>query len=210
MMQPVPVVDLGGRYVGGEVALTWSFPPGAPDTVYIIPVIGTGAAKRANPNEMTERPLRNVSAGMRFAYQNRSAHDVTRCEFLVFLGPGGEALPNFASMINNPAFTINVTVGRAHVYYWIDTKSVEHGFDRHVLSLESSFSIEEGILGYSFSCGLQTYNVPFPNAIKRGKHKFMPFFTPQGSYIGVGIVDGANAEITSEVRKIFKLPFMLG
>ena len=206
-MHPVPVVDLAGRYVGGEVILSWTFPAGAPDTVFVLPVVGTGSAKRAITNEMTERPLRNVSSGMRFAFQNRSTHDVTRCEFLVFLGPQGEPLPDFVNMFDNPAFTVCVTVGRAHVYYWINTKAVDAGFERHTLSLESSFSIEKGILGYSFSCGLQTFTVPFPDSIKRGKHKFPPFFVPHGSYIGVVAVDGSNAEVTSEVKKIYQFPF---
>ena len=207
-MHPVPVVELAGRYVGGEVLLSWGFPSGAPDTVFILPVVGTGSAKRAVTNEMTERPLRSAASGTRFTYQHRSTHDVTRCEFLVFLGPSGEPLPNFTNMFDNPAFTVNVTVGRARVFYWVETKAVELGFNRHVLSLESSFSIEKGILGYSFSCGNITFSVPFPESIKRGKHRFPPFFTPQMSYISVGVVDGANAEVTSELKKIYKFPFI--
>lgn len=205
-MHPVPVVDLVGRYVGGEVLLSWGFPSGAPDTVFVLPVVGAGSSKKAVPNEMTERPLREVSSGIRFVYQNRSAHDVTRCEFMVFLGPQGGQLPNFANMLDNPVFTVSVTVGRAHVYYWVDKKTVEFGFERHVLSLESDFSIEEGILGYSFLCGGRMFSVPFPDSIKRGKHKYPPFFTPQGSNIDVMVVDGANAEVTSELRKIYGFP----
>ena len=206
-MHPVPVVDLAGRYVSGEVLLSWSFPPGAPDTVFILPVIGSGSAKKAVTSEITERPLRTASSGIRFSYQHRSTHDVTRQEFLIFLGPQGEPLPNFENMFDNPAFTAVVTVGRAHVYYWIDKKTVEFGFERCTLSLESSFSIEKGILGYSFSCAGQMFSVPLPDSIKRGKHKFPPFFAPQGSYINVGVVDGANAEVTSESKKIYRFPF---
>ena len=206
MTDHVPFVELGGKYAGGEVILTWKYPAGAPESVYVLPVYGQGLARRVNIHEMTERHLRNTASGFRFKYQVRSTYDVTRCEFLAFLSQSGVAEPNTTALLKNPAFSVNVSVGRAHVYYWVDSKKVESGFEKHSISLESSYTIEKGILGYSFSTGLQAFNVPFPGAIKKGKITYPPFFTKTGSYVRVGLVDGANAEVTSEVKRIFKLP----
>ena len=206
MIDPIPFVELAGKYAGGEVSLSWKYPSGAPESVYVLPVYGHGLARRVNVNEMTERNLRNASSGYRFAYKVRSTYDVTRCEFLAFLCSSGVSTPNTSALLKNPAFSVSVSVGRAHVYYWVDSKRIESGFERHSIAVESSYSIEKGILGYSFSTGLQAFNVPFPEAIKKGKIFFPSFFTKTGSYVRVGLVDGANAEVTSEVKRIYKLP----
>ena len=206
MTEPVPFVELKGKYAGGEVFLSWKYPSGAPESVYVMPVYGQGLARRVNVNEMTERNLRTTASGYRFKYQLRSTYDVTRCEFLAFLCHAGITTPNTGYLLKDPAFSVSVSVGRAHIYYWVDSKKVESGFERHTISVESGYSIEKGILGYSFSTGLQAFSVPFPEAIKKGKTIYPPFFTKSGSYVRVGVVEGANAEVTSEVKRIFKLP----
>ena len=203
-MSPIPMEKLTGRYTSGNVVLSWTYPTGAPNTVYIIPVIGVGPSKRADVGRMIPCPLKSVQTGYGFSYPSRSSYDVTRNEFLVFLGNSNEPLPNFVNMYDNPAFTVYVTVGRALVYYWIDTKAVEHSYNRHVLSLESQYSIEAGIVGYSFWHGQQLFSVPIPDSLKREKRKFPPFFTPHGSNISVVVVDGANADVAFESKKIFK------
>lgn len=202
---PLPFSELRGKYAAGEVALSWKYPPCAPDSVYIIPVYGTGPARRANVSELSERPLRSAAGGCRFKFQGRSVYDVMRCEFLAFLGESGYNNPDLDALLKEPRFSVSLSVGRAHVGYWVDTKKSDRGFERHVISLDSGYSIEKGILGYSFSTGLQTFSAPFPGAIAKGRTTYPPFFTRAGSYVRVGQVDGANAEVTSEVKRIFRL-----
>ena len=204
-MKPLPFTQLGGKYAAGEVVLSWKYPSHAPDSVYVIPVYGKGITRRVNINELTERPLRSVSSEFRFRFQSRSEYDVMKCEFLAFLGERGCIKPDVEFLLKNPGFSVSVFVGRAHVYYWVDTKKSDAGFERHTISLDSGYSIEKGILGYSFSTGLQTFNAQFPESIKKGKTTYPPFFTKTGSYVKVGSVEGANAEVTSEVKRIFRL-----
>ena len=200
-MQPVALLNLSGRYYGQNVTITWKFPQRAPDTVFIAPV--NSQTKRVSVQEIQQIPLKNVTTGVSFKYIPVTIHDVTKCEFLVYMGQSGGGVPNFEYMINNPAFTVQVVIGRAHVYYWVDSKTVENGFVRHSLSLQSDFSIEDGILGYSFITDGHRYQALMPDAIGRGRHKFPPFYTLGHSHIEVGLIDGAVAEVSSERRKIF-------
>ena len=204
-MLPLPFKEIQGRYASGEVVLSWKYPSNAPESVYIMPVYGKGLTRRVNINELSERPLKTVTSEYRFKFQSKSEYDVMRCEFLAFLGERGYIRPDIEYLLKNPDFSVNVSVGRAHVYYCVDTKKSDPGFEKHTISLDSGYSIEKGILGYSFSTGLQTFNAHFPDAIRKGKTTYPPFFTRAGSYIRVGLVDGTNAEVTSEARRIFRL-----
>ena len=206
-MPPVALLDLSGRYTRGDVSLSWKFPPQAPDTVYICPIYGADAARRANTAEMSELLLRDATSGTRFAPRLRSPHDVTLCEFLVFLGRRGEPLPNLEKLLDNPAYTVTVTVGAAVVYYQIKTQKAENGFEKHDITLQSAYSIEQGILGYSFMSGGRRYSAAFPGAIGRGKSKFPPFFTREGANVQVEVVSGANSDVSAVAKKLSGFPF---
>lgn len=194
-MQPVAFLNLTGKYVNGEVSLSWKYPPQSPDTVYILPVYGTGLARRANTAEISEYMLRDVTTGTKFKHQVRSAHDVTRCEFLVFIGQSGEDLPAVERLLDNPAFAVTVTVGCATVYYDVKTSKAENDFVKHIITVKSSFRMEQGILGYSFTSGGRRFFAPFPGAIERGKRKYPPFYTRTGADVLVEVVNGTNADV---------------
>ena len=205
-MTPLPFEVLHGKYAGGDVVLTWKYPSGAPDSVYVIPVYGQGMSRRVNLGEMAERPLRNVASEFRFKFESKSLYDVTRCEFLAFLCESGINSPNVDYLLKNPAFSVRVPVGRAHIHYWVDSKKSDPGFEKHTILIESAYTIEKGILGYSYSINKRTFRTAFPDSINKGKIAFPPFFTKTGPNIKVEVVDGANAEVTSEVKRIIKLP----
>ena len=209
-MTPLPFETLHGKYAGGEVALSWKYPTGAPDSVYILPVHGQGLSRRVNLGAMIERPLRNVASEFRFKFDSKSLYDVTRCEFLAFLCDSGLSSPDVDYLLKNPAFSIRLPVGRAHIFYWVDSKKSEAGFEKNTILIESAYTIEKGILGYSFSINKRTFKASFPDAIMKGKTVFPPFFTKTGPNIKVEVVDGTNAEVTSELRKMIKLPSFFG
>jgi len=196
----VPLIDLSGRFLNGEVALSWKHPPRAPDTVFIYPIYGTGYSRRASVQEMSERLLRDASSGTRFRHQFRSPYDVTRCEFLVCLGSSDEMLPDPERLIDDPAFTVTVTVGSAMVYYNVKSQRMENGFEKHMLTLQSAYSLEPGILGYSFMVAGQRFSTAFPGPIDRGKRKYPPFFTPFDAGVRVEVVCGTNADVMAVLR----------
>ena len=98
-------------------------------------------------------------------------------------------------MIENPAFTIGVTVGHATVHYCIKSKKVENGFEKHIITLKSAFSLDKGILGYSFTYAGQPFTAAFPGVIERGRRKYPPFFTRAGANVHVQVVNGESAEV---------------
>ncbi|MCL2577105.1 MAG: hypothetical protein FWE27_03535 [Defluviitaleaceae bacterium] len=201
-MQPIALLNLSGKYVNGEVSLSWKYPPQSPDTVYVLPVCGTGATRRANTTEMSEHMLRDVTSGTKFKYQFRSPHGVMRCEFLVFLGNSGDDIPNMERLLDNPALTVTVTVGNAIVFYDVKTTKVENDFVKHIITLKSSCSMEQGILGYSFASCERRFSAPFPGAIERGKRKYPPFYTRVGSDVFVEVVNGTNADVQTIAKPI--------
>jgi hypothetical protein len=201
MRGAVAFESLSARYSNGEISISWKFPPQAPDTVYILPIYSVGHTRRAGVAEMSEHLLRDVVSGTRFKYAVKSPCDVTRCEFLVFLGNSDESRPDFSKLIENPAFTVKTTVGHATVYYDIKSKKAENNFAKHIISLHSSYTLEEGILGYTFTTAGQRFSAPFPGAVKRGKRKYPPFFTKTGEDVTVEVVGDANADVAAIRRK---------
>jgi hypothetical protein len=200
-VKSVALLDLSGRYVNGEVSLSWKFPPYAPEAIYIYPIYGNGSERRVSVAGMSERLLRDAPAGVRFKHHVNSPRDVTRCEFLVFLGQSGERPPELESLMDDPGYTVTVTVGSATVFYWIKSKSVENGFEKHIISLRSDYSLEQGILGYSFASVGRRFATVFPGPIDRGKHRYPPFFTYAGANVLVEVVRGANTDVQAIARK---------
>jgi hypothetical protein len=205
---PVALLNLSGKYTWGKAALSWQLPnQDVPDTVYIYPISGTGAARRANAAYVRECPLHDAPSGLSFEPQAMSAHDVAQAEYLVFLGPSNEPSPNLEGLLSNPEFTVSVIVGSATVFYEIITKKTEEGFDKHIITLQSNFSIARGILGYSFQAGGQRFAAAFPGEIKRGKQKYPPFFTRTDANVRVEVVGGKNSDISTVEKRLTRLPF---
>ncbi|MCL2386869.1 MAG: hypothetical protein FWC89_04870 [Defluviitaleaceae bacterium] len=202
MSQPIALQNISGKYANGEVVISWKFPPHSPDTVYVVPVYGVGAGRRANAAEMQEYPLRDATSGTKFKHTVRSAFDVTRCEFLVFLGQGSADLPDLERLLDNPAFTVTVTVGYATIYYDVKTSKSENDFVKNIITLKSAFSLEEGILGYSFTSGGRRFSAPFPSVIERGKRKYPPFLTRANADIRVEVVNGTNADVQAVSKSL--------
>jgi hypothetical protein len=194
-VKPVSLLDLSGRYVNGEVSLSWRYPPGAPDTIYIYPIYGISSERKVSISGMTQQLLRDAPFGYKFVHQVSNPRDVTRCEFLVFLGTGGETPKMLENMIDNPDYTVTVIVGSATVFYSIKTKKIENDFEKHIISLKSDYSMEPGILGYTFTSVGQQFTAAFPGTIERGKYKFPPFFTYVGAHVSVRVVGGTNADV---------------
>jgi len=203
-MQPVPVNDLSGKSMHDKVSLSWTCPRDAPEdanAVFICPIIGTGLSRKVNENSVEERLLCNAATGAIVNNQAISRFDVSRCDFLVFLAQSGSPLPEFRSLIGNPKFTVSVTVGSATVYYRPKTVNVENGFAKHIITLKSGFSIEEGILGYTFFTAGRRFPAQFPGAIERGKRKYPPFLTRNEATgadadVQVEVVNGSKANVT--------------
>jgi hypothetical protein len=200
-MRPIALLDLAGRYAGGEVSLTWRFPPNASEAVFICPVYGNGSERRVNIPGITERMLRDAPDGTRFRHQESSPYDVTRSEYLVFLGSSGEQPSDIENFLDEPGYTVIVTAGTATVFYRIKTQRVEGGLDKHLISLRSDYSIESGILGYSFSAVGRRFSAVLPGAISRGKHKYPPFYTYQNAGVTLEVVGGANADVICVPKK---------
>jgi len=196
-MPPIAMENLSAKFNNGEITLTWSFPSQAPDSVFVVPVLGAGAARRIITQETMQYALSNVVNGVRFRHNNRSPHDVSRCEYIVYLDPAGSPMPDFSRMMHNPAFFVTMTAGKAMVYFSVKTKKAEKGFERHTISLQSQFSIEQGIMGYTFTLGHRPFSAVLPGAIISGKHKYPPFFTQEGSNINVGVIGGANPDVVA-------------
>jgi hypothetical protein len=156
---------------------------------------------------MSERLLRDVPSGTRFKHQVKSVHDVVRCEFLVFLGQSGEALPELDRLINTPEYIVTVIVGSAKVFYEIKAKRVENGFEKHIVTIQSAYSMEQGILGYTFLYAGQRFSTAFPGEIVRGKRKYPPFYTCPAANVLVEVVGGSNSEVSTETKKLSRFLF---
>ncbi|MDR0272122.1 MAG: hypothetical protein LBI27_02240 [Clostridiales bacterium] len=185
-----------------EVSLSWKFPTNAPDTVYIAPIYTLGNSRKVNMPESSEHSLRNVPKGLSFRHNAKSSYDVTRREFLVYMMQSGSGIPDVDKMIDNPEFTVTVTVGSAAVFYDVKTVRAENDLFKHVITVKSQFSLEPGILGYSFNCAGRRFTAPFPGAINRGKHKYPPFFTQADADIAIQVANGTNADINAIYKKM--------
>jgi len=205
---PVALLNLSGKYSWGKAALSWQLPnQDVPDTVYIYPISGIGAARCVNAAYVREYPLHNAPSGLSFEPQSTSTYDVARAEYLVFLGQSDEPSPNLEDLLSKPEYIVSVIVGSATVFYELKTIKTVDGFDRHIITLQSNFSIAQGILGYSFHAGGQRFTAAFPGEIKRGKQKYPPFFTRADANVCVEVVGGKNSDVAIVKKRLTRLPF---
>ncbi|MCL2573830.1 MAG: hypothetical protein FWE34_04665 [Defluviitaleaceae bacterium] len=194
-MSAVALLNLKAGFSGDEVVISWKYPPNAPDTVFAYPIHSSGATRRVVASAVRQWNLRDAASGVRLKYSVSSHFDVARCEFLVFLADDGGTHPDLDRLAENPAFTVTLTAGQAKISYSIKSKKVENGFEKHIITLHSANSIEQGILGYSFFSAGRQFSATFPDVIKRGKCKYPPFLTKVGEGVAVCVVNGENPNI---------------
>ena len=201
-MSTMELLNISGRYSKGFVDFSWSLPNGALDTIYIYPIHRGGYKRFVKENDYQAHKLRDAKRGVRFKYNVRNEYDVMRSEFLVFLAAKEDRRPDLNELINDPKCTVSVPVGSAKVYYEIKSKKIESGFMRHTITVQSSNSLENGILGYSFWFGGKSFQVAFPGGIKQGKQKYPPFFTFEDHNVSVEVVVGKTSDVSTEEKKI--------
>jgi hypothetical protein len=201
-MAAVALVNLKGRYVDGRVALSWGYPPGAPETVHIYPVKRRGAADELDMRRHISKDLRDCPTGITFEYDDASDGDVKKREFCVYLSEHGDMSPDAKTLFKSQDFRVTVSIGEADVHYDIRTKKVDNGLKSCVIRLQSSAEIDPEILGYSFDFNGQEIMVSFPERIYPKKTEYPPIYLPEHSHPEIRVVSGENADVSVTPKKI--------
>jgi len=209
-MAVTELIDIKANYIGGQVRMTWLFPPNAPETVHIYGVKRVGEDISLDAGFRISKDLRDCSGGISFDYSGISSVDVKLVTFCVFLESRNFSSPNMRALQSMSGCFTDVIIGMAEVQYDVYSKPGAGELTSHRIIVKSSSTFDAGILGYSCYFYGKDITLELPGRINSGINQYPPIYLPRQSEPPVVCLSGgANADVMISRKKIsvFRWPF---
>jgi len=209
-MAVTELIALRANYIGGQVRMTWRFPPSAPETVHIYGVKRAGEDISLDARFRISKDLRDCSGGLSFDYSGISSVDVKLVTFCVFLEDRNFNSPNMRALQSMKGCFTDVIIGRADVLYDVFSKPCAGELTSHRIVVKSSSTFDAGILGYSCDFYGKDIRLELPGSIGSGISQYPQIYLPRQSAPPVVCMwGGANADVMITRKKIsvFRWPF---